>query len=231
MGRTVAQWTDQVRNHLGDLGHLQRIDNHDIALALQAAMGELSTDQPREVTETFSGDGSTYDFDLSSTFLVGWSQVLEVEYPTGERTPSIVDRQAWTVLRGTSTLRMLVATPSVGQSLRATHSAQWPVPDDTASTDATPDPWFFGVAALAASHAARGKAAELARQQSKQVQGEFVRAAGGSVEQLYSLSDRLRAVYRSQVLGRPVSGEDPGAHLSISDTDISVGSLFHGGRR
>lgn len=230
MGRTLAQWNDQVRHQLGDLGHQQRIDAHDIDLGIQAAFGEMSRDFPREVTETLPGDGSAFDFSLAATFVVGWSRIIEVEYPSGEREPVILDRQSWTALRGAATLRLLFDTPTATESVKVTYTAIWAMPNDTAATDLTPDPWFSGVAALAASHAARAKAAELARHQSKQVAGEFVRAAGDAVGQLYSLADRLRAVYRNAVLGQS-EDDSHGPALIISDTDISVASVFHGGRR
>lgn len=233
MGNTLGLWLDRARAHLGDLGHQQRIDLHDLELGLQAALGELGRDRPREVSETFAGDGTAFEFVLAAaTFVPEFSKVLEVEHPTGERRPVLVDSQAYMVLRGTGTIRLLDATPSTGSSVKVTYTSTWPYPTDSAAVDLTPAPWFDALAALAASEAARHKAAELAKRSSKQVAGVEIRDP--ATDDMFRLSAELRNVYRRVVLGSDTgSGEGPsyGPALVLSDADVSADSLFHSGRR
>ncbi len=232
MGRTIDVWLDRARAHLGDLGHQQRIDLHDLELGLQAALAEMARDKPREVSESLPGNGTAFDFTLAATFIVGFSEVVEVEYPAGERQPVIVDSQSYTVLRGTQTLRLYDHTPAASEMVKVTYTATWPYPTATASDDKIPDLFFDAVAALAASEAARAKAAELSRRQSKQVAGVELR--NPATDDMFRLAAELRNVYRKVVLGvESRAGDQPSyaPALSISDTDVSVDSIFHGGRR
>ena len=232
MGRTVDVWVDRARAHLGDLGPVQRISLADLTLGLQAALAELGRDRPREVAETFAGDGSTFDFDLDADdYHIDGSSVLEVEYPTGEREPKILDDQSWMMLRNSATLRLLDDTPATGESVKVSYTTLYPFPDETAATDLVPARWFDAVSALAAAEAARALASQMARRRSSQVAGELIRTDG--VDDLFRLVSELRNVYRKVVLGQE-SGADGSSYtaaLSVSDVDVSYDSIFHGGRR
>lgn len=233
MGKTLGLWLDRARAQLGDLGQQQRIDTSDLELGLQAALGELSKDRPREVAETFDGNGVLYDFILDPlVFIPDVSKTLEVEYPAGERVPVIVDSQSWTLLRGTTTIRLFDITPSVGvDNVKVVYTAAYPHPTDSAAVDVVPAAWFDAVAALAASEACRSIAAMLARRAHKQVAGVEIRDP--ATDDMFRLASELRNVYKRVVLGTE-SGSDPGyaPALSMSDTDVShPHSLFHSGRR
>jgi len=232
MGKTIGLWRDRARAYLGDLGHQQRIVLSDLELGLQAAFAELSRDRPREVAETFPGNGTAFDFSLTANFIPEFSRVLEVEYPTGERRPTLLDSQAYMVLRGSGTLRLLDATPATGSNVKVTYTTVWPLPTDLDTVDLTPAPWFDAVAALAAAEAARHKAAELARRQTKQVAGVEIRDP--ATDDMFRLAAELRNVYRRVVLGSDTGTGAAASYqpaLALSDTDISLTSLFHSGRR
>lgn len=232
MGQTLAAWVTRARGFLGDSGAIQRITDNDLELGLQAAIAELGRDRPRETAETFVGDGATYDFTLSATaFILDHSRILEVEYPTGEREPQILDSQAWTVLRGTRTLRLFDNTPSASESIKATYTTSWPFPTAIAGDDLVPSVWFDAVAALGAAEAARALAGQMARRRSSQVAGELLRTDG--VDDLFRLVSELRNVYRKVVLGQESgsAGASYGPALYVSDVDVSHDSIFHGGRR
>lgn len=238
MGHTRQQYEDRIRAHLGDLGVLQRVSEEQIPLALEQALLHYSGDHPAEATQTFAGDGATYDFDLEADvaagFDRGWSRVLEVESPTGERTPALVDGRYWMVLRGTGTLRFLQDTPAAGSNIAVVHTRPYPFPDDDPATDLVPDQHHSAVAALAAANLARNKAAEFARRQSASVAGQLIQ---NDAAPLFEAHRALKAVYDEAVNGIRDGGGGEGAAaatLAFAVSDIQPvfpGSIFHQRRR
>ena len=218
MGKTRSQWLDEVRSQLGDLGHQQRITDHDVDLAIRAGLAEFAHDKPRVVTETFDGDGSAYSWTLDTAVAVaGWTQLHGVEYPSGQRTPVFVDDEDLLFNPDTLELRFLSSTPDATQSVVATYTALWPMPDDTAATDLIPEPMFLAVASLMASHALRSKAGEASRRRSKAVAGTIVTDA--DPDQLFRAASKLREPYDRLIRGISRDAQSGGVHLSVRSSD------------
>lgn len=74
----------------------------------------------RDVTDTFTGDGVTTEFDLNYQFLSGWVVVVDGIFETLGTAPAqwIVDPVANTITRGTA--------PSLGADISITYIAQFP---------------------------------------------------------------------------------------------------------
>lgn len=230
MGYTRQQYEDRIRSNLGDLGVLQRVSAEQIPLAFEQALLEYSNDHPAEIVQTFAGDGTTYDFDLTADAAAGydtaWSRVVEVESPTGQRQPAIVDPRYYLVLSD-GTLRFLEDTPGAGTSVAVTHTAPYPHPDDDPATDTIPARHRSGLAALAASHLARNKALEFARRQSNSVAGELIQLDPGP---LFEAARALKAVYDEAVHGSAAGDDDSPSELAFAVSDIQPvfpRSIFH----
>ena len=231
MGHTQQQWEDRVRAWLGDLGVYQLIDPTQIPFAVQAAFTEFSTDHPREFIDTLTGDGSAYDFtlndagDAQDAWIPGWSRLVEVEYPAGERNREIPELRRFEVLRGTSTFRMILDTPSATQTAKITYTTLWPAPSDTAADDEVAGVYFDAVAALAASKVAMAKAVEMARRKSSSVAGELFRA---EPESLFGAAKQLAGEYRNVVLGQgPDGGTADDLGYAVERVDVLPEALFH----
>jgi len=238
MGRTLNQYDDRIRARLGDLGVLQHFQNAATSLALEAAINQFSNDHPREVTQTLTGDGSTYDFDLDTDadagdeYINGWSRISLVEYPAGERDPEYLDEYyGWRYIytSGTNYLRLVEDTPSSAETVQVTYTAPWPYPTDTAADDKIPAIFADAVSALAASILATSKATELAAQQSTSVLGQL---SPTNPEPLYSAASALRKAYETTVLGRPDdAGAPPQIGYAESEIDVFPNAIFHGRHR
>jgi hypothetical protein len=225
---TRTQWETRIRAHLGDLGVIQRVPAERIPLALEVAIAQLSSDEPREVTVTLTGDGSTFDKTLPD-WQDRWSRVVRVEYPVGNRTPTYLESRRWAVLPGTSTFRLLTDTPGAAETCQITYTVRWPTPTDQASADLIPTPWFEAVAALAASEATRAQAVEYARRQNSSVAGDLQTLAS---EPLFEAASQLRRLYDQVVLGKPAAGaggtpapSDLG--YAVEDQETFATALFH----
>lgn len=234
MGRTLQEWEDRVRDRLGDLGVIQHIPTERIPFSIDSALAILAVDKPREVKQTFAGDGSTYDFTLTDAdWIQGdggdpWSRITAVEFPIGNREPTYIELRRVTVLKGTLTFRFLIDTPASGQSADVWYSTKWPFPTDTATVDKVPDTWFEGVCSRAAAEAASSQAGEYARKQRNSVAGDFFDL---DYEALRTAARDLRAHYDKIVLGKPMDsdGGDSGSVIgyAISDVNVFPNALFH----
>lgn len=228
MGHTRQQYEDRIRNRLGDLGLIQHIPETSFPLAIEEALLVFSKDKPRKIRGTFSGDGTTRTFDLTTLagWATEWSRVDKIEHPLGEIPPSLVDSHDYDVVDETGELLLHDAPATGTNNVRVTFLGVYPFPDDTSDTDLVPDVYFPAVVAKAAAHALRSKAHEYARQQSTSVAGDLFRR---EPEPLYEGARGLDKIYADTVLGRPSTGDDarPQVAMAVSDVDVFPGSLFH----
>jgi hypothetical protein len=109
-----------------------RLGPHDLDPFLDEALRRYQRARPRHAAFTVAGDGSAYDFALpdgtlyssAPAWVVGYSAVLSVEFPAGEREPVYLEQDAYALWpRDVPTaLRLLFETPATGQSARVTYS-------------------------------------------------------------------------------------------------------------
>lgn len=229
MGHTRTQYLDRIRNRLGDLNIIQHLAAAPFDLALEEALATYTKDQARYASFTATGDGSAYTYDLTADadqpWVPGFSRVVDVEHPTGNRRRTMVDSRGYAERDGTVTL--LDVTPASGAGLLIRYTTTWPHPDDDAATDLIPDVHFPAVTALAAAQLARGKAVEFARRQSNSVAGTAVTL---DPQPLFDAARHLEKVYTDTVLGRSDTaggGTSSGVAMAVSDMDIFEHTLFH----
>lgn len=228
MGRSRQQYEDRIRSRLGDFGVLQHVTEAQIPLALEDAINQLSIDRPREAVQTFPGDDTAYTFDLTAdttapAWQPGWSRILELEYPAGERDRRLLDlTEARVDDAGILTLRL--TTPATGENLAIRYTTIWTAPADDPADDPIPDIYFNPVCSLAGSRLARWKGTEFARQQSVAVAGTVVPR---NASDLFAAADGLARAYTDIVLGRPDdAGNNPPAMITISP-ETFPDTLFH----
>lgn len=160
--------------------------------------------RPIEAVQDYPGDGTTFDFALPTGWVPDLSTVRSLEYPMGERPPSMLEDEDWQFYRASTSvvmIRLKVVTPSAGQTLRVT----WTKPhlvDLAGSTIVAQDE--EAVANLAAAIGLRQLAAHAANTVDPSLAADSVNYRSKSSEYL-KLADALETQYRE--------------HMGINDKD------------
>jgi len=122
-----------------------KLGRPDRDLAILRARDIFSDGTPRVLYKDYTGDGTAYAFDLPNdtgkVWEDGFSAVVSLECPAGEREPAFLEDNAWSVRQWTATTQKLVLkgqTPGQGQTLRLGYTVRHTV-DTTAVT--IPDPY------------------------------------------------------------------------------------------
>lgn len=156
MAKLLADYQTRVNEILqDDAGDLTTAEKN---AAIENAVKEHSRLRPRRLVHGFTGDGSAYDFALTGQsaptgYEVGFSRVLTVEFPAGERDPVYLEDEDWIIYEAateTPKLRLLSDTPTSAQTVRINYTARHTV---SAQTGTIPDGDFEAVAHFAASFA------------------------------------------------------------------------------
>jgi hypothetical protein len=131
-----------------------------------------STTRPRQVVADIAGTGA-FDYALPAGWVDGWSKLLLVEYPAGQREPEFVDPLDWEIYRSPSgaVLRFKADTPLAGKTIRVTFTAQHTVAESTTSV---PTADFTGLVYLAAAAGCEQLASRYANQASSTMMADSV---------------------------------------------------------
>lgn len=155
MGRTIDDWQDRTQTLLGDPKPTpapESIQDHVLA-----AIRRFSADIPRITYADYPGDGVTFDLNLPTGWVPGFSRVVELEYPQGQRPAEYLDLQEVSLYPRDSAptkIRLRDTTPATGSTTRVYYAIPWPIPTDDPSIDKISDLDFEPVAHLAAAYAA-----------------------------------------------------------------------------
>jgi hypothetical protein len=156
MPKTIPEYEELVAGHLQD--GAEKLAAVEVVKAIEEAIaGRYSKDRPRKQVTDLTGDGATYEWSLAgvSGWQEGFSRVIEIEYPEGERSPVYLEGGEWLLYAAPAGrfLRFAMAL-STGKKARVRFTAAHAVDAST-----VPDADFYAVGALAASLAARRLAA------------------------------------------------------------------------
>lgn len=203
--------------------------NGEMEQSIREALSRYSKDVPREIVADVAGDGATYDLALPATWSDGFSRVVRVEYPAGERIATYLDPRDYTIYRTSSAvnLRLLSSTPGTGQSTRVTFTALHTLDDlDSATVTTIPDYHTFPFVNLAASRCLLKLAPRFTHEQETTLNADAVdRNSKGDL--FRRLSGTLERDYEEQV-GATGAGR---AALTIVNWDArihrGIGGLTH----
>ncbi len=152
MPKTIADYRTLVAGQIQDAAG--KLPSADLTASIEEAIaGRYSKDRPRMLVVDLTGDGAKYEWDLAT--LTGWqsgfSQVVGIEYPQGERAPIFLENDDWRIYDSPTArfLRFAFALTS-GKKARVRFTAAHSIDAST-----VPDADFYAVGALAASLAAR----------------------------------------------------------------------------
>lgn len=181
---------------------------------LDAALALYSRHRPLVRVVDLAGDGS-YDYALPSTWELSTSALQCLEFPAGNRTPTILETTAYTLYQSPTgtVLRMLEVTPAVGETLRLTYTARHtadltstsvPVSDQHALVDLAAS---LGCGWLAAHYAQEGDASISAQITEQQQKAEHYRQMARHFRDLYNLHLGLGREAQSQVVAASATAD------------------------
>jgi len=185
----------------------------------------FSKDRPRERVFEFVGNGG-YDYALPADFEEGFSSIVRVEYPAGERIPRVLDPESYILYRDPTglLLRFLDREPTAAETVRLFYTARH-VLSETECTIADAD--FDAVANLAGSLCCRALAARFAQHSDSTIAADAV-DYGAKVDQYTSLANSLYELYRTHVKPAEELAKPASAFVDL-DVALATGQrrLYH----
>jgi len=143
---TVATWTAP------DITSQYEISNDPELKALLSDAVNLIYEKDRPYTNTgeISGDGTNYDFTFPTGFIEGYSEILKVEYPSGEQKPIYLAPEKYVIYDNGTTkkFRFLTYTPTATEKARIIFTLPHTL---DSSTNTVPDGDFDAVCHLTAA--------------------------------------------------------------------------------
>lgn len=239
MGHTLTEWQAKVSALVRDAGNADFSTAQITTVGIAPAVAQFCVDRPLVRWAEIAGAASPY-LALPTGWLAGFSALASVEFPARANPPAMLDAQAWQIVRSPSNVAveqlLLTSTPAVGQYVRVSFTARWPMPTATAGDDLIDDIAYEAVAALAASFCCTSMVGQAARSQHATIPSDWTDSRSRAGE-LLEAAKAYRATY-DRFLGLDDSGAGAGGDGGSSppawgsyDLDPSRGSIFHGGRR
>ena len=153
---TIAELQQLVASHLQDAAG--KLASVDVVAAIQEALaGRYSKDSPQMLLVDLAGDGVKDEWDLAgiTTWQNGFSRIVQIEYPQGERNPEFLTDDDWMIYESPDGpfLRFAFALTN-GKAARVKFTAR-----HATDTSTAPDADLYALGALAAALAARRLAA------------------------------------------------------------------------
>jgi len=209
------------------------LSDQQLDLAWEQALVEYSKDRPYVQIDHISGDGATFDFGLPRRWVIGLSQIVDIEHNMGTQYRSVLEMGDFQIvesalgLQPVRSLRFLTLVPEDGSdNIRLRYSTRHVHTDEE---DTIPPDDLNAVACLAASHACLFMAAKAAGASEPTIQADSVQHRDGE-QRWRSVSKELRARYIEIIRG--VTSDDGVSAASVTrDWDISsmmdVDFMFH----
>ncbi len=146
---------------------------------IDTAVQRFSRQRPRTLVSDIAGDGS-YDYDLPSGWLDGFSRILVVEYPSGRRDPEILEEDRYDVYRSPTglKLRFFENTPLASETIRLTFTVPHTLGDSSTTVPTTDE---AAVCFLAASLTATVISSHYAQQRDPTIRGSNINATDRSL--------------------------------------------------
>ncbi len=200
MAKTIPDFQELVRGHVQDAA--EKLSGTDLTAAIEEAIsGRYSKDRPRTLLSDLLGDGAQFEWDL--TTLTGWqtgfSQVVQIEYPQGERAPHYLEDEDWLIYESPAARFLRFSfTLTSGKTARVKYTAP-----HAADASTVPDADFYAIASLAASLVAKRLSALYAQTGDSSIAADTVDYRSKSQEYA-ALARRLEKDYENLL------GTDPG---------------------
>lgn len=162
---------------------------------LLKALQTYSVFKPRILAAEMTGDGSKYDFDLPTDWVEGFSQIIDIEYPSGSQIPTYLKAYQYRIYQSATTkkLRLLTYIPGATEKLLVTYTLPHSV---TSAVNTTEQQDFSAICDLAASVGCDYLAEKFAQTQSSTLDADVVNYLS-KVDYYRNLSRRLMVDFKT----------------------------------
>jgi hypothetical protein len=171
----------------------------DMDECITAAVDEHSDHRPYVQYHVVTGDASDpADYDLHADFIWDWSDILELEYPTGNNPRSLLevdDYEIW--YDGPNTkyqIRFLSAKPTATETYQMKFTSRHDTPVDRPAADTIPAQDFNAVCMLSASYCYHSLAAKFTQTQDPTMNQDIINYHSKG-EEYNSLAAKMRRLY------------------------------------
>jgi len=225
----ITAWA---KEHMRDAAGF--ITDDELGSAQNTALATYNRHRPRIVSTSTAGDGG-FDYALPASWSAGLSTIIDIEYPSGDQDPTILDRNAYrTYHNGTDEkLRFLEDSPTATEAFIVRYSASHAVgAGDNEAGTTIPACDVRAFAQLVASVGLRQLAARSAQSRDATIDADSVDYGDGT-KTYNTLADELARSYREHVGVSDDEGEG-GVRAAVAfhdlDVDLKWGEerLFHG---
>lgn len=187
----MDKYIQQVRARLMEVDSDAEITDSDVIVAIGSAVAQHSSFRP-SIRMADLPPNATYDLPLPQAWDDSAYEPLSVEYPIGNRVPTLLKSTSYTVYQSPTgyVLRLLDIIPTT--PLRLTYRC----PHTVSFTENTiPNSAFEAVACLSASYAARALGVRCLRPWSNTLSADFINW-GQKADQYFALARQLEATWR-----------------------------------
>ena len=203
---TITDIQEVVASHLQDAA--AKLASADVVAAIQEALaGRYTKDRPLLLLVDLTGDGVKDEWDLADVtdWQNGFSRVVQIEYPQGERSPEFLTDDDWMIYESPAGpfLRFAFA-PTNGKKARVKF-----ITPHAADASTAPDADLYALGALAAALAARRLAAIYSQTGDSSIAADTVNYRSKAQEYL-ALSRKLEKDYEN-LLGTDAERTAPAA--------------------
>jgi len=210
------------------------VSDGEVGSAQNTALATYNRHRPRVVSTSTAGDGG-FDYALPASWSSGLSAIIDIEYPSGDQDPTILDRNGYRLYHNgvVERLRFLEDSPTAAEAFIVRYTASHAIgAGDNEAGTTIPACDVRAFAQLVASICLRQLAARSAQSRDSTIDADSVDYGDGA-RTYNTLADELARSYREHVGVSDDEGEGGvRAAVTFKDLDSSFpwgeDRLFHG---
>ena len=215
---TITAYRTKVGQVIKDTASI--LDTVDIDAFIAEAVHRYERHRPREMVKNTTGDGN-YDYALPSEYIDGFSNIIQIEYPAGERNLATIEDDDWTIYKSEAAikLRFLHHTPAATETFETLFTTKHKV---NSSTDTIVETDFDAVCNLAGALCCESLASYFSQQSDSTIQADAVEHKTRSQEYA-SRATRLKKLYIEHLGIKEAGGIAAASGTKDLDTKTSYG--------
>lgn len=149
------------------------IEEERIVNFITSAVKSYNRIVPNTAATAFAGNGTAYEWSLPGDWVDGFSEIMSVEYPSGEQNPTYIKSYKWRIHQGTASkkFRLLLDVPSSTQTVNIVYTIPHTV---TVGSSTLPQQDEEALQDLAAAYCFSEIAAKWSRTSKSTLEGDII---------------------------------------------------------